>query len=353
MSKWGIKPSYKVDLACYCNLFFENPRGLELHAEAHEKLIHIFTSRPDLIHFAKDILNQGILIGCSTAAMVTLVNYDGYDIDEICRIFDDPSMNGLVKQYLIEQQAPPQLFDMFIQLSPKLSEMLRHVHGSGFPEYWRDTCLPELKARSSELELLSEQYPVIGEVNKLLGFEKVQDSRVVVNLCKFVAPYGIGLKEGFVADVSWKLETMVDVAVHEYIHAPFSRDRIRQMTQDLWKDPLVQEAKSRLPASSGYHLPENFVEENFVEGTHIYLSELLGVESDPLRYFIKHDSGSHVLSVILYDALKRGYRQDANNIQEVVERLITEGKLAPGNIRREYEAIYAAAGLAKEHPYQR
>jgi len=352
MGEWRIRPSYKMDLACFCNLFFEDPHGLKKHREGYERFKDVIKSRDDLGAFVKESFNKGLMVGVYAASVLALIDYDGYDIDEICKIFEDEAMYNIIEASVIENNIPIELYKgLLLPILPKLGDLLRYVHDNGFKEYWLGECLPELQSRIKEFEISSEKYPVIKAVNDLLGFKKVQDEYLDLYLCKFVAPYGIGLNHGFISDASWNFEDTVSVAVHELIHAPFSRKRIAEMTDILFEDDFVQEAKAKLPPTSGYSLPAMFIEENFVEGTHIYLSEKLGVEKDPLTYLINHDFGSHVLSVILYDALKKGYREKEESIEKVVERLMEENILTPGNMRKRYQEIYEEAGLGDKHPF--
>lgn len=140
------------------------------------------------------------------------------------------------------------------------------------------------------------------------------------------------------------------IAIHELIHPPFERTVIKQMAHTLWQDSFFRKAKNLLPPSSGYRRPEDFLEENLVEGTHLYLSELMGVEKNPLSYLLQHDHGSHVVSVILYDSLKKGYRDKTKSMQETVELLIKDQILQPGLIEKNYYHICRQANLLDAVP---
>lgn len=351
MNEWSIKPSYKLDLASFSNLYCQNQEVIEKHQDGYERFKEIIEARQDLVAFAKSLLEQGIIIGVNTATILSLVDYDGYDIDEICRILDDETMHPILEKYVEEQNLPYQIYEMMLSALPFISDLLHYTHHNGFYEYWLEECLPAIQAKCIEFEEASQQYPIITEVNNLLGFESIQTKTVTLYLCSFNAPHGVGLKNAFISDIRWQFDDTVAVAVHELIHPPFSRKNIKKMTDLLWDDEFIKEGKERLPAYS-YHLPEEFIEENLVEGTHIYLSEKLGVEKDPLKYLIDHDNSSHVVSVILYDALKKGYREQVDTIEQVVEKLILEGSLKPGNIRDKYKQIYEDADMGDDHPFQ-
>lgn len=352
MSEWIIMPSYKLDLACFTNLFFKDPIGIERHREGYERFKDVIDARPDLVSFAKEGLQQGIMIGVYAASLLSLIEYNGADIDEICSIFDDKKKHLLIQEFLKKLNSPPEMFERIKTILPLCSDYLRYLHNNGFYEYWKEECLPNIENKCREFEESAHKYPVVTEVNRLLGFESVKRKQITLYLCSFNAPYGIGLVNSFISDIRWKFEDTVAIAIHEMIHPPFSRDKIREISDYLWQDDFVREGKERLSIASGYHLPEEFIEENFVEGAHIYLSEVMGVESDPLKYLLDHDNASHVLSVILYDALKKGYREKLNTIEEVVETLIADRSFKTGNIRAKYRQIYLDAGMGKLHPYQ-
>jgi len=350
MKEWTIKPSYKLDLASFSNLFCQKEDVIEKHKEGYKRFKDVIEARQDLIAFAKNLLEQGIIIGVNTATILSLVDYDGYDIDEICRILDDETMLPILENYVKEQNLPYQIYEMMKMALPVISDLLHYTHNNGFYEYWLENCLPVIQTKCIEYEEACHKYPIISKVNELLGFESIKKEYVTLYLCSFNAPHGVGLKNAFISDIRWNFDDTVAVAVHELIHPPFSRENIKKITELLWEDDFIREAKDRLPVYS-YHLPEEFIEENFVEGTHIYLSEKLGVEKDPLKYLIEHDNASHVISVILYDALKKGYREQVNTIEEVVEKLVQDGSLKPGSIRTKYKQIYEEANMDNMHPY--
>ena len=351
-NEWQITLSYKMDLACFCNLLTKAEPVLERHREGYDAFCSIIEDRPDLLSFAASQLQQGLMIGTATATILGLSDYNGGDINKICQLFDDDSHHPLITSFLHEIGFSGDVSHILQAILPAMSDMLRYFHAQGFHDYWLKTCMPAIQEKVVSFQQAAIHYPVVSRVNQLLGFRSVNSPQVTLFLCSFSSPYGIGLKNAFISDIRWCFEDTVAIAVHELIHPPFDRAVIRQMAQSIWEDDFFQEAKSRLPLSSGYYLPEEFLEENLVEGTHLYLSEQLGVDKDSLRYLLTHDFGSHVISVILYDALKKGYREQTRTLQETVERLIQEGVLMPGQIRKNYKAIYQRAGLADQVPFQ-
>lgn len=345
MGEWVIKPSYKLDLACFCNLFYKDEMVLDKHREAYEFFKDRIDKRSDLVEFAKAMLSEGYMIGVAMASLLDLIDYNGNDINDICSIMDDEATRPVLDDFIIESGYTEELREKVLSLLPVLSDMLHYVHSSGFDEYWHNECLNDIKKKCDEFILQADRYPVVSKVNEMLGIHGDRKPPVTLYVCRFSAPYGIGLSNAFISDLRWNFEDTVAIALHELIHPPFKREIIREMAGEIWKDGFFRKAKGLLQASSGYGKPEDFLEENFVEGTHIYLSEEMGVKKDPLKYLAEHDSGSHVVSVILYDALKKGYRSRTGSVEEIVWTLIEEGALKPGNIKETYFRIYNEAGL--------
>lgn len=87
------------------------------------------------------------------------------------------------------------------------------------------------------------------------------------------------------------------------------------------------------------------MEKNLTEGAHVYLGEKMGVVASPLEYLAHHDGGSHIISVLVYDYLKKGVMSQVDSFEEAVSEKIKEGALRPGYLRSEYCRIYQRAGI--------
>lgn len=316
MVERAITTSYKLDPACFC------------------------CRRKDLIDFSKALLSEGFMIGVAMASLLSLHEYNGMEIDEICSVSDDAKKRYIIDGFIEENGYPDELREKVISVMPVMSDMLIYIHNNGFFEYWNEGCLPGLTEKCSEYMENAEGYPVVTKVNEILGSKSIKSPKVTLYLSYFSAPYGIGLRNAYISDIRWNFENTVAIALHELIHPPFDRKRIREMADIISKDEFFMEAKIKLPVSSGYHNPEDFLEENTVEGTHIYLSEVMGVEEDPLGYLLEHDYGSRVISAVIYNALKNGMRSHYDSIEEVVEALLSDESLKTGKIKEVYDRIY-------------
>jgi hypothetical protein len=82
---------------------------------------------------------------------------------------------------------------------------------------------------------------------------------------------------------------------------------------------------------------EGFIEENIVEAMAIFICHKLGLEKEPFAYFAKHDGGTHMLSVVLFEYFSRYPKSSNQTFEEYFRDLF---KVLPvGSLDREYEAI--------------
>ncbi len=353
-TEWQIRPSYKFDLASICNLFTGRENYKKLHKEGWEKFQNLFTESKEHIKVAEMLNKQGFLVSSALIAIFDSYEYNGQDIQEICRIAEESELRETVlRSYFVDNKIlSPEQWKEYSPILPELTSMARYVHQAGFKEYWLEHCQPEIEQRCEEYLSEARKYPILQAVNRLLGEKYARNGEhIFLYPCKFAAPYGSSLAhQGFVSDIRWGMETTVAIALHELMHPPFSRDKLKRIAEELIEDDLVIEARELLPPYY-YPTPVFFIEENIVEGAHIYLAEKMGVEKNPLEYFLKHDKGSHVLSVIIYEALKGGMADEGHTIEEVVEDLMAKGVLQPGAIKDRYCQIYEKAGLLDKVPF--
>ena len=74
-----------------------------------------------------------------------------------------------------------------------------------------------------------------------------------------------------------------------------------------------------------------------VEAMAISICHKIGLEDDPLGYFEKHDDGSHMLSVVLFDSFSKHPKSIEQPFEDYFRDLLD--LLPVGSLDREYEAI--------------
>lgn len=349
-NQWHITYSYKYDLASFCNLFTGSEQFIQLHAAGYEAFKKVIDSKPDFVRLAKRMQQGGFDPRIVLVSAFDLTDYNGFDIDKLCAVLEDAPQKRRLRQFYVDEE---QLItgeawqDNVEAILPVLSQMTGYIHHAGFIDYWKECCAPYLEQRTEEILCRAGEYNIIGEINSLLGpAHRLPFETVTLKLSHFSAPFGTKLRnQSFLADARWRLEENVAVALHEMIHPPFAREKIEKLALYLWDDDLLQEAYNSQPASTSYNTPLRFLEEHLTEGSHLYLGEKMGVVKSPLEYLVKHDKGSHVVSALLYDYLKRGAMDRVNSLEEAVQEMVHEGILCPGSMRRHYNRVYGKAGI--------
>ncbi len=349
VNTWKVTYSYKYDLASFCNLFTGSKDLIDLHSEGYERFKDIIDSRQDLIQVAKQMWAGGFDPRIVLVSAFDLVDHDGFDVEKLCTILDEEEEKKRFHDYYVleEQLISEGVWKNLDSILPSLSEMAKYVHNNGFLSYWQKECEPELDKTKKELKEQVSRYDVVGEVNKLLGpdHQLLLDTSTLY-LSQFSAPFGTKLHDqSFLADARWGVEEIVPVALHEMIHPPFSRDKIGEIAEFIKEDDLFKEAYEGQNSDTTYNTPLRFLEENLTEGAHVYIADRFGLMESPLEYFVKHDDGSHVVSVLVYDYLNKGGMRDVDSFERAIENMIEEGILRPDNLRNEYCRIYREVGI--------
>jgi len=355
LTDWLIEPSYKFDLACFCNLFSDREQYRKAHPEGWKLFADLFREKQEFLELAHALNNQGFLVSSALIAIFDSNDYKGMDIDKICEVAEKPELreNKLRPYFLNYQILDAKQWEQYSPLMEQLTALARHIHGGGFPVYWQESCLTEIENRCDEFRREVVKYPVLEEVNALLGEEYARKkSTISLYPGKFAAPFGTSLAgQGFVSDIRWKLEQTIAVAIHEMLHPPFDREELNRIGERLVGDDLVREARELLPPYY-YATPGLFLEENVVEGAQVFLAEKLGLEKDPLKYFIEHDQGSHVISVLVYDYLKRPRAGEKSSLEQIILDMVEQKILFPGNIKKNYLVVYEKAGKLGQVPFK-
>ncbi len=349
VNTWEVTHSYKYDLASFCNLFTGSKDLIELHSEGYERFKDIIEDRQDLIKLAKQMWAGGFDPRIVLVSAFDLVDHDGFEVEKLCTILDDEEKKKRFHDYYVveEQLISEEVWKDLDSILPSLSEMAKYVHKNGFLSYWQKECEPKLDERKNELEGEVGIYDVVSEVNRLLGPDhQLPLDTLTLYLSKFSAPFGTKLRgQSFLADARWGVEDIVPVALHEMIHPPFSRSKIGEIAESLKDDELFQEAFGGQGSDTTYNTPLRFLEEHLTEGAHVYLADKFGLIESPLEYFVKHDDGSHVVSVLVYDHLKKGPMDRFESFEDAIDEMIEEGILQTGDLRKEYLRIYDEAGI--------
>jgi len=171
----------------------------------------------------------------------------------------------------------------------------------------------------------------------MLGRGQAPES-ITVYLCAFAAPHGIKIcGPNYISDIAFSKDITLGIAVHEMFHPPYDARNLDPELERLGEDPLLQHAFKTKDPKYGYATMTGFIEENVVEAMAISICHKIGLEDDPLGYFEKHDDGSHMLSVVLFDAFSKHPKSIEQPFEDYFRDLLD--LLPVGSLDREYKAI--------------
>jgi len=218
-----------------------------------------------------------------------------------------------------------------------LLTVIKELETKGFREYWKKERLPLIKRSQRQFRSYANKYHIDDEIEFMLGIGQAPES-ITVYLCTFAAPHGIKIcGPRYLTDIVFPKEISLGIAIHEMFHPPYNAKNLEKELQRLGNDPLLKHAFETKDPRFGYPTMEGFIEENVVEAMAIFICHKLGLEKDPLDYFAKHDGGSHMLSVVLFEYFKR-YPKSRNQIfEEYFQELLQV--LPIGSLDSEYKTI--------------
>ncbi len=328
-----VRRSYNLDLLNFFNIL----TGEKFYCDRHPGMYELFGESLSIdsksrIKEAVQI-NGSAMLGPLFSLVISAV--PNFEKRNIIRMFEDPvQLEYYLKQYpyydqaLWSERAP--IFDMLIPVIHELQE-------NGFKSYWQREKLPKIKKVQRQLRTFAQTFQLDKEIEAMLGKGQAPEN-ITVYLCAFAAPHGIKIcGPKYISDITFSLESTLGIAVHEIFHPPYDIKHLEAELQKLGEDPLLQHAFKTKDPKYGYATMTGFIEENVVEAMAISICHKIGLEDDPLGYFEKHDEGSHMLSVVLFDAFSKHPKSIEQPFEDYFRDLLD--LLPVGSLDREYEAI--------------
>ena len=344
MTIWNVTTSYKYDLAGFCNLFTLADNILSLHREGYERFREMIEAREDFIQLGRQLHQTGFDPRVILVSIFDLVDEHPSCLQEIEGILHSPAFHQTLRDYYVlkTRLVTADVWEGVAAITPLLIEMAAYADNCGFREFWHEKCLPDIAKKCVEFSQQTHLYPVVERINALVGHEfRLPQQDLTLYLSKFSAPFGTSLwHQSFLSDMRWDLKKTVPIALHELLHPPFSRREIELLADELWADEFFKKAFEAQPKYTTYNTPLRFLEENLVEAAHVFLAHDMGLIEDPLRYFKEHDAGSHVLSPLIFEQLRKGIGREVRSYRDAIFLMKSEGILRPGKIEACYIALY-------------
>jgi hypothetical protein len=331
--KFDVRYSYNLDLLNLLNILTSEELYVSWHEGIYEQFGETLSNQSKKCMKEAVEINGSAMLGPQLSLVVSAL--PNFERKSILRLFSDTELlHEHFKQYgYYEAEEWPRSASLFGVLRPVVQEL----ENKGFREYWRRERLPLIKRMQRQFRSFASQYRLDQEIELMLGVGQSPDC-ITVYLCTFAAPHGIKIcGTRYITDVAFSKETSLGIAVHEMFHPPYEAKNLEKDLQKLGNDPLLKHAFKTKNPSYGYSTMEGFIEENVVEAMAIFICHKIGLEKDPLAYFAKHDDGSHMLSVVLFEYFKRYPKSRKQTFEEYFQELL---KILPiGSLDREFAKI--------------
>jgi hypothetical protein len=342
---WRVVSSMKFDALCFLNVMTGDPFYLKYYQKEYAEFEPRLTpaaghALADLKRKLKDE-NHNLV---SAFLCLYFSATDDESIEDMLKTLDHrEGMKGNLRRTVYFNETGWQLFE---SIRPELKTALAWLNAVGFPDYWRQEILPTVERRKETFEKNLSSYDVIPEVEKHLGFSLTSNT-ITICLLYFAQPHGIRVTgTRFIADISYPLRVVLQNAIHEMMHPPYSlsSDReLREALATLKADTFLMAKVLHHNPSFGYNSFDGFVEEDCVRALEQVVTENLNLSREAHRRWLEEDEGMHVLAVALYSLMKQEHRQAPESFRDFVVRMVKTRKLSPGRIEPIYKAFYEPA----------
>lgn len=256
--------------------------------------------------------------------------YSAVDVETLPEMIRTAHDGSAMKAAL--QQTPywiPAAWKNYEEAAPSVETALRALDRVGFEEYWTRMARPRIEKRIAELSPDLLKYDFVPTVERYLGFV-LPTHTMTVYVLAYSQPHDIrvtGLQ--FLTNVSYPFNIVLHSAIHESMHPPYSKDDlpVRQAVEVLGRDPVIVDKVAHHDRSAGYNSAAGYIEEDSVEALEQIVSEQFGVGRSARWYWYWQDGGMHVLAPAIYDAYKKGLRQQPKPFSQWLVEAVEQGQL--------------------------
>ena len=341
---WQIEPSFKFDLLCFLNTLTGDSFYVEYYPKEYDEFKTRLTpaaqaALADLKKKIKDE-NQGII---SASLCLYFSATDDKTLDDMLRTLknSDRMWNNLKQTpYFSDDE-----WRVYESVRLDLKTIFLFLKDIQFESYWTRNVLPRVSQKITEIKKDLPGYNVIKEVETMLGFA-LPSNQITVFMLYYSQPHGIKVTgTRFLTDVAWPFEIVLRNAVHEMMHPPYDlvHDPELKKTLDLLKqDQFLMDKVVNHDPAFGYNSFEGFMEEDCVQALEQIIDEKLKIEKEAHLRWKESDDGMHVFAVALYQVMKdENYNQKGELFRNFLVRMIVNGRLSPGNIKKIYDDFYS------------
>jgi len=328
-----VHTSYNLDLLNFINILTGEKFYLDRHEGIYERFGENLSSESKAFIKEAVKINGSVMLGPILSLVISAV--PNFEKRSIIKMFEDAALlENCLKDY---QYYDEEIWSERKSLFDTLIPVIQELEGKGFLKFWREERLPAIKKQQRQLRTYAKDFHLDKEIELMLGKGQAPKS-ITVYLCSFAAPHGIKIcGPRYISDIAFSKDTTLGIAVHEMFHPPYDAQNLGPELTRLGNDPLLQHAFKTKDPKYGYSTMTGFIEENVVEAMAIFICHRIGLEDDPFGYFEKHDEGSHMLSVVLFDYFGKYPKSIEQPFEAYFKELLA--RMPVGSLDQEYEAL--------------
>jgi hypothetical protein len=338
-TEWQLKPSLKYDALCLLNVLSGDPYYLHYYQREYNYFHPLFTNEEQTAfdrvkHVLKD---EGGTIVSARLALYYSVVPDETLADMIRTARDGSAMKAALQNTSYWNE---QAWGNYQAAAPALATALQALQRVEFPKYWRESVLPRVAQRLSDLTPDLQNYNIVPSIERLLGFP-LPSSTITVYLLAYSEPHGIritGLR--FLTHVSYPFTIVLHNAIHESMHPPYrvNDPAVRAAIDLLGRDPLIADKVAHHDRSFGYNSAPGYVEEDSAQALEQIVSEEFRSGRDARRYWQEQDGGMHVLAAAIYAQYNKALTEQPQPFGQWFVKAVENGQLRgeqlSGTVRR-------------------
>lgn len=337
-TRWRIEHAAKYDAACLIGILAGDPFYTRYYEDELAELRSILSDRTlEAAAEGYEVFRDArVLAGPWLALAWSAVDGDALE-DAIAATARPQAMRERLRatDYWDARE-----WAVFERARPSLLRMLRGLEDADFADWWRQAAEKPSRKKARALAPQLENVDVVPLIEKAVGRD-LPSNDVTLIAARLCRPHGIRITGArFLLDIVDSrnpLPIAVATAVHEMVHPPFDPgdERIARLVQVLRQDGFVYGRWQQHDPAFGYNTFEGYVDENVTKAVDQVIGERVGMTfmDDPVQRWIDNDEGMHVLAAAVYELMKKErFLDGSEDATAFLDRMVREGKLAPGRV---------------------
>lgn len=344
---WTVKPSLKFDALNFIQILSGDPFYVDYYGEAYKRFSPMLTpaEREAAATMKRHLKDERQRMIGPFLSLVFSANEDESLDDMLTSVRNSERLKQDLKR---TGWYSDDSWTAYESVRPQLETMLLALKRIGFKKHWTEEVKPAIERRVAEFEREMPAYNVVPEIERVLG-HGIASNVITVYVVHYTKPHGIRLTgTQFITATDWPMGIAVGTAIHEMMHPPFEEQdpRMQAVFTELRKDSFVMDKVSNHDPNFGYRDLSAVVDEDSTQALDQVVSEAVKLQgdrnrADPRARWQRSDGGMHVLAVALYQLMKQEhYPQADKDYTAFLARMVREGKLSDGNVRKLYEGFH-------------